>query len=128
MCEGIPHIYKDGDLQYEMKCSLANMKKEMHTTRFQLTQLSQQLTITSSSVVPVLSTRTKIISVLAIFYLSSSSRTGTGTRTVFCLRTGTGTRTVFCLRTRTGTGTRTVFCLRTRTGTNIFLRLRTRTT
>ena len=58
-----------------------------------------------ASVVPVLSTRTKIISVLAIFYLSSS------------YRTGTGTRTVFCLRTRTGTGT----------GTNIFLRLRTRT-
>ena len=61
----------------------------------------------TSSVVPVLSTRTKIISVLAIFYLSSSSRTGTGTRTVFCLRT----------RTRTRAGTRT----------NIFLRLRTRT-
>ena len=45
----------------------------------------------ASSVVPVLSTRTKIISVLAIFYLSSSSRTETGTRTVFCLRTGTNT-------------------------------------
>ena len=55
------------------------------------------------SVVPVLSTRTKIISVLAIFHLNSSSRTGTGTRTVFCLRTRIGT------------------------GTNIFLRLRTRT-
>ena len=56
-----------------------------------------------TSVVPVLSTRTKIISVLAIFYLSTSSRTGIGTRTVFCLKTRTGT------------------------GTNIFLRLRTRT-
>ena len=32
-----------------MKYSLANMKKEMHTTQFRLMQLSQQLTITSST-------------------------------------------------------------------------------
>ena len=61
-----------------------------------------------TSVVPVLSTGTKIISVQAIFYLSSSSRTGTGTRTVFCLRTRTGTGTNIFLRLRTRTGTRTI--------------------
>ena len=66
-------------------------------------------TVAWISVVPVLSTRTKIISVLAIFYLSSSSRTGTGTRTVFCLRTRTGTGTNIFLRLRTRTGTINVY-------------------
>ena len=30
------HVYKDGDLQYKMKYSLANAEKEIHTTRLQL--------------------------------------------------------------------------------------------
>ena len=30
------YVYKDGGLQYKMKYSLANMKKEMHTTCLQL--------------------------------------------------------------------------------------------
>ena len=30
------HIHKDGGLQYEMKYSLANAKKEMHITHLQL--------------------------------------------------------------------------------------------
>ena len=46
LCEGIPYIYKDYNLQYKMKCSLAKTKKLIHTTHLQLMWLLQ-LAITS---------------------------------------------------------------------------------
>ena len=40
-------VYKGGDLQYEMKYSLVNVKKEMHTTCWQQLMRLLQLAITS---------------------------------------------------------------------------------
>ena len=50
------HVYKDGGFQYKMKYSLANTKKEMHTTHLQVMQLLQLSIISLTSLFTALLT------------------------------------------------------------------------